>query len=239
MARINLNLIAQELEKDGWKVTSEEYVNLDTEMTFQCSEGHTVYSTWRKIRQKRVCPVCENNQLKNSQTTIEPKKSGVKRVLAFDQATHITGFAVFDAGKLVRYGLYEASGKDQPKRFHQINVWFMSMIQNWNPDIVAIEGTQLQDIVSPQVFQSLSQLQGVLIETCTQLNVPLIICHTATWRAYNNVKGKNRAEKKASMQDIVKQLYDVRVTDDCADAIGIGRYAANKYKTQTEIQIWE
>ena len=35
MARINLEDIRAELNKDGWKVISEEYVNLDTEMIFE------------------------------------------------------------------------------------------------------------------------------------------------------------------------------------------------------------
>ena len=35
MAKIRLEDIQVELEKDSWKVLSTEYNNLDTEMTFQ------------------------------------------------------------------------------------------------------------------------------------------------------------------------------------------------------------
>ena len=45
MARINLEDIRAELKQDNWKVISEEYINLDTTMTFECPEGHRVYST--------------------------------------------------------------------------------------------------------------------------------------------------------------------------------------------------
>lgn len=38
---------------------------------------------------------------------------------------------------------------------------------------------------------------------------------------------------------IVKKLYDVSVTDDCADAIGIGKYVSDSYSKQSEIVSWE
>ena len=53
MARIRLEDIIEELSQDGWKVLSDTYKNLDTEMAFECSEGHSVYSTW-KDKAKRV-----------------------------------------------------------------------------------------------------------------------------------------------------------------------------------------
>mgnify|MGYP002514161332 FL=1 len=68
MARIKIEDIRAELEKDNWKVVSEEYVNLETEMIFECAEGHRVYAPWKKIRQKRVCPICQQNFEKREQT---------------------------------------------------------------------------------------------------------------------------------------------------------------------------
>ena len=54
MARIKIEDIRAELSLDGWKVISTEYKSLDIEMVFECDEGHRVYSTWKKVRQKRV-----------------------------------------------------------------------------------------------------------------------------------------------------------------------------------------
>ena len=65
MARIRIEDIRAELEHDGWKVISNEYVNLDTEMIFECDEGHKVYAPWKKIRQKRECTLCKQNKYKN------------------------------------------------------------------------------------------------------------------------------------------------------------------------------
>lgn len=40
MSRITLDQIKQEIAADGWKVLSIEYKNLDTEMIFECANGH-------------------------------------------------------------------------------------------------------------------------------------------------------------------------------------------------------
>jgi hypothetical protein len=48
----------------------------------------------------------------------------------------------------------------------------------------------------------------------------------ATWRNFSNVKGKTRTDRKKSAQLIIEKIYNVKVIDDIADAILIGRYAA-------------
>lgn len=53
MAKIQLDDIKAEIEKDGWKLISTEYKNLDTIMEFVCSEGHQVFAPWKKF----VCGV--------------------------------------------------------------------------------------------------------------------------------------------------------------------------------------
>ena len=104
MAKISLDSIREELEQDGWKVISDTYTNLETEMRFECPEGHAVFAPWKKLRAKRICPTCEANIYKTEAATskIVPKKKNVFRVLALDQATHITGFSIFDDKELAK-----------------------------------------------------------------------------------------------------------------------------------------
>ena len=116
------------------------------------------------------------------------------------------------------------------------------MIENWKPDYVALEGIQFQDEASGQkmgvtVFQALARLQGILMETCHSLKVPYSVYSTNTWRHHCGVKGRSRIDKKRSMQLIAKKEYDITVTDDEADAIGIGKYAASLHKIQ--VVNWE
>ena len=46
MSKIKVEDIQNELEKYGWKLISQEYKNLDSELIFECEEGHKVYSTF-------------------------------------------------------------------------------------------------------------------------------------------------------------------------------------------------
>jgi hypothetical protein len=59
MAKITLDQIKEEVAQDGWKVLSLEYKNLETEMTFECSNGHQVFAPWKRLRTRRDCPLCK------------------------------------------------------------------------------------------------------------------------------------------------------------------------------------
>lgn len=239
MARITLEAIAQELEQYNWKVLSTQYTNLSTEMEFQCNEGHSVFTTWEKLRKKCECPVCKINIFKNENQVILPKKKNVNRILALDQATNRTGWAIFDDRQLIRYGVFDSSGSSEEQHIHSVKMWLVSMIENWAPDIIGIEGIQYQQNFGVTTFQTLARLQGVLIDLCVEQKLNHKICPTNTWRAHCNVKGKSRSDKKSSMMALVKQWFDVTVTNDEADAIGIGKYLADIYSQSMTTVNWE
>lgn len=239
MAKIKIETIAEELAQDGWKILSTDYQNLDTEMEFLCAEGHKVYAPWKKIRTKRECPVCKQNQFKQNLNIIKPKVKGEYRVLALDQASHITGYSIFDGLKLVSYGTFEAKETNEDKRIHEIKLWVMSMVENWQCDIIGLEGIQYQQMMGVTTFQTLAHLQGVLIDLCVELNIPYVVPNTNTWRAHCGVKGQSRTDKKRSMQLLVKKWYDVTVSDDIADAVGIGKYVSDTNQQKTKIVNWE
>lgn len=242
MSKITIESINETLQEFGWKCTSTEYKNLDSELNFECDEGHLVCSCWKKIRTKRECPVCKKNEYKKEVLKVQPKKKGVVRVLAIDQATHTCGWSVFDGQELIRYGTFTTNQSDEIARDSTIKNWLISMIENWKPDCVALEGIQFQEEASGQkmgvtVFQALARLQGILMETCYCLKVPYNVYSTNTWRNHCGVKGRYRTDKKRSMQLIAKKEYDITVTDDEADAIGIGKYVADLHKIQ--VTNWE
>lgn len=244
MSKIKIEDIKAQLDVYNWKVISTEYKNLDTEMTFQCDEGHTVYSTWRKIRNRRECPICLQNKYKTNGFTVIPKKKDTKRVLGLDQATRISGWSIYDNDDLVQYGTFETGLNDEAARIHSIKEWLINMINLWEPDLVGIEGLQYQVNMGVTVFEKLARLQGVLIEALYELNIPFQICPTNTWRHYCGVKGKTRSDKKRSMQLKAKEWFDISISDDEADAIGIGKYISENFKiplgeAQVNIEIWE
>lgn len=238
MPRITIEQIQEELAPDNWKILSTEYKNLDSELIFECSEGHRVYNTWKKIRTRRDCPICAQNQLKDIENNIIPKKNNEFRVLALDQATKVSGWAIFSNEKLIKYGTFETQLENEIQRDIQIKNWLINVIKNWGIDFVALEGVQYEERFGVTTFATLARLQGILMSLLEEMEVQYTICHTATWRNFCQVKGKTRTDKKKSMQLKVKEWYDITVNNDCADAIGIGHYAVNKTK-KPKIENWE
>lgn len=230
MAKNTMDIILERVKEAGWEPISNSYQNLDTVLEFKCDEGHLVYLPWRKGRTKLECPVCKQNKLKDTPNIIKEKGARVKnRILALDQATNTTGFAIFDDKELVTYGIITADSKlTEIARDSQMKEWLISMVSIWGPDVVGLEGIQYQQMVGITTFEKLARLQGILLETCYSLGVETKICHTAVWRKHCGVKGKSRSDKKASMKMVVKKKYDVSLSDDCADAIGIGTYIAEE-----------
>ena len=244
MARITLEQIKETLSSDNWVVLSESYTNLDSEMHFRCPEGHDVYSPWKKLRTKLECPICKKNTLLAPDRKVEPKHKGMLRTLALDQATHTTGYAIFDGTTLVTSGTFETTKTNEVERLAAIKNWVVCMIENWQPDVIGLEGIQYQDASSGRkmgvtVFETLARLQGILMLVCFENDIKCEICPTNTWRHACGVKGVTRTDRKRSMQLLVKQWYDATVSDDVADAIGIGHYLCNKIDRSMAIKTWE
>ena len=243
MSKIKVEDIRKAAIENGWKLISTEYKNLSTELTFICNEGHEINIPYKKVRDKWECPLCKANKYYNFSEEVKPKSKGVQRAIGLDQATHITGYSIFDNEELVYAGTFEATAEDEIARDVQIQNWLIQLIHNWKPDVVGLEGIQLQQfndkMVGVTTYQTLARLQGILMATCYNLKVDYMICPPATWRNHSGVKGRSRADKKRSMQNKIKEWFDITVSDDVADAIGIGKYINETHKKKVEIFNWE
>ena len=243
MSKIKVEDIRKAAIENGWKLISTEYKNLSTELTFICNEGHEINIPYKKVRDKWECPLCKANKYYNFSEEVKPKSKGVQRAIGLDQATHITGYSIFDNEELVYAGTFEATAEDEIARDVQIQNWLIQLIHNWKPDVVGLEGIQLQQfndkMVGVTTYQTLARLQGILMATCYDLKVDYMICPPATWRNHSGVKGRSRADKKRSMQNKIKEWFDITVSDDVADAIGIGKYINETHKKKVEILNWE
>jgi Holliday junction resolvasome RuvABC endonuclease subunit len=239
LAKIKIDDVRKAAIEHNWILISEEYKNLDSTLEFKCEEGHQVFLPYKKVRDKWECPICIKNQYTFFDEKIIPKKKNIQRSIGLDQATHITGYSIFDDGELVYAGMFEATAEDEIERDIEIKNWLIQLIVNWKPDIIGIEGIQLQEInnkyVGVTTYQTLALLQGILMATCVEEHMDYVICPQATWRSHCGVKGRTRADKKRSMQMKVKEWFDISVSDDVADAIGIGKYINDKHKKKVEI----
>lgn len=242
MARLNLVDIQQEVESQSWTLLTEEYVNLDTEMEFQCPAKHRVYTSFKKWRNHLFCPVClEQKNTIELRDKIPRKAKGVIRVLALDDSTSVTGWCVFDDGKLIGYGKLTMNQQDVIERIVGVRQWLISAIRNWSPDVVGIEDIQLQSGPKSNVamFKTLAHLQGVLLATLKEEKVKEVVVHTATWRADCDFRSKTRTDQKREAQKKVLDWYGETTTQDEADAICIGRYIANTYIKNNFLLSWE
>ena len=243
MSKIKIEDIRKAAIEHNWKLISKEYKNLDSELIFECNEGHKVYAPYKKIRDKWECPICNENIYYNFNENIPKKSKDIQRTLGLDQATHNTGYSIFDGQELVYAGIFQAQAEDEIERDLEIKHWLVQLIRNAKIDVVGLEGIQLQQfdnkIVGVTTYQTLARLQGILMAACAEEKVNYTVCAPATWRSYCGVKGRTRTDKKRSMQMKVKEWFDITVSDDVADAIGIGKYVSNNFKKKVEIFNWE
>lgn len=237
-SRLKFDDIKTNIEKNGWHLISEEYTNLKTDLQVECPEGHDCFVSYDKWRRGFECPVCKKNKYYKTDN-IAVKKTGY-RILAFDQASITSGWAVFDNDQLVKYGKWTSEGTHSTERIAKTKYWFISMVENWKPDQVILEDIQLQKFgengEAVLTFKKLAHLQGVLKNYCYENQIPYSIVPSTTWRAFSEIKGRARQDKKKNAQLKVKRFYDISVTQDEADAILIGRWGAHQHKSSEIIE---
>ena len=242
MAKISIEDIRKELAASDWKVLTPKYENLNTLMTFECKEGHKITTTWKDIRGKHECPVCKSNPaIKMEDIATVPKRKGAYRILALDQSSRKTGYSVYDDKKLIGYGVYEAKANSPLERLVDLSDWLISMIRNWDPDEVGLEEVQHNQNVDMghNVFKLLAMIMGALMITSARENVKITTVLISKWRGHCGVKGNKRADQKRSAQLLVKQWYDISLTDDAADAICIGKYFSDTHQGPLVIGQWQ
>lgn len=239
MSKISIEEIREQLKQDNWELVSDIYYNLDTNLEYKCNEGHTVIAPWKKIRARRECPLCVGNTFKVKDFKNQKKKKGEFRILAFDQASYTSGYSLYSNRNLIDYGTYTVTGNSDIERIGLIKQWMVNLINIYEPDIVGFEGIQYQTGSGVTTFEVLARLAGVLLETCWEMKVPFKVVHTKTWKSNAGVKGKTRVDQKRSMRLIVKNWFGIDVSEDAADAIGIGKYFSDTETPKVEIIDWE
>ena len=151
------------------------------------------------------------------------------RVLALDQASRTSGWAVFDDGKLVTYGKFTADQADVGDRLHFIRMRVSWLIDDYDIDEVVFEDIQLQGNVANNVatFKALAEVFGVLYELFVTLKMPRTAVLSTVWKSTLGIKGKDRPAQKKAAQAWVESTYGVKPTQDECDAICIGAHYVN------------
>lgn len=156
----------------------------------------------------------------------------MSKLLALDQSSRITGWAVFEDGKLIGHGKFDAenAGSNIADRLHYIRKKIVQLIEQFNIDEVVMEDIQMQGNIvnNVQTFKILAEVFGVISELLIELNIPQSAVLASSWKSTLGIKGANRAAQKKNAQEYVIHTYSIKATQDECDAICIGAHKTFK-----------
>ena len=243
MSTINIYSVQNALEVEGWKLVSEVYKNLKTPLEMICPQGHKQEQTFDQWRKHKICDIClAGDPYKVKRHKIPAKEEDVQRILALDAATNVTGYAIYDDKVLVGYGTFKTSQALSPtERINNVKNWLKTALNEWTPDFVGIENIQLQSYGPNQnqtqvkTFQTLANLQGVLLDTIFEACIDSELVRPSEWRSYCGINDgdQHRDSKKKAAQAKVRAWYGIDCTEDESDAICIGKYFCGKLKNKS------
>ena len=153
----------------------------------------------------------------------------MSNILALDQSSHTTGYAVFSDGKPIVISHFDAKGAELGYRLEYIRNKIISLIQEYKIDEVVFEDIQLQSIngnkeAGIKTFKMLAEVFGVVHELVNELDVDYTTVPPIVWKATFKFAGKGRSQEKKLAQAWVYDNYGVRCTEDEADAACIGTH---------------
>lgn len=232
MAKLSKEQIQAEVQEKGYTLLSADgYENLNSTIVVQCPKSHTIEVSMGDFRRASFeCPICGSNH-NFINPTVVPQKQGL-RIIAFDQATERFGLSIWDNKQLTFFNLYTFSGSLN-NRLVRIKKFIEEVvIKEWKPDFIVFEDIQYQ-YGAVLTYKVLAMLLGVIEELCTENNIPYEVVSPNVWRKYMGTCGKTRQEEKQLSIATVKQKFNVKVSDDVAEAILIGNYGTKIYKSDT------
>ncbi len=234
MAKLSNEQIAAEVEAKGFKfIAAPNYTNLSSNIQIECEHGHKIevsMSDFRRISFE--CPLC-NKDIKFDNPIDVPMKTGY-RIIAFDQATERFGLSIWDDGKLVFFTLYTFTGSLTARLVKIKKLITDVIIPYWKPDFIVCEDIQYQH-GAVLTYKVLAMLLGIIEVTCAENGIEYEVVSPNVWRKYMGTCGKTRQEEKMLSIATVKQKFHVNVSDDVAEAILIGNYAAKVHKPEVKL----
>ena len=156
----------------------------------------------------------------------------MSRLLALDQASKVTGWAIFEDGELKSYGKISLDDPNTDIRLVQLRQSIQTLVADYNIDEVIFEDIQQQNNVANnvQTFKVLAEVYGIVSELLQELQIPHSTVLAASWKSTLGIKGRTRAEQKKNAQLYVEQNYGIHVIQDIADAVCIGTHHIKKNK---------
>ena len=152
------------------------------------------------------------------------------RLLALDQSSRVSGYAIFIDDKLETYGKIELKQDDVGERLVEFRKRVISLIIDYDIDEVAFEDIYMDGhkVDNVSTFKVLAEVFGICDELFTEMEIKNTAVLAGTWKSTLGIKGKTRPEQKRSAQAYVKNKYNIDVIQDIVDAICIGEHIIQK-----------
>ena len=149
-----------------------------------------------------------------------------RRLLALDQSSRISGYAIFVDENLIAHGSINLTEEDVGQRLVLIRKEVTKLIHKYEINEIAFEDIQMQASVgnNVQTFKILAEVFGVILMLCTELKINYTIVSSNTWKSTLKIKGKKRSEQKKDAQRYVLEHYGIKAIQDTVDAICIGAH---------------
>ena len=131
------------------------------------------------------------------------------RLLALDQASRVTGVAIFDDDKLIKYGIFEIkSNQELGKRLTQFLENLDKLYAAYHFDAVAYEDIQLQ-MGNVETYKKLAYIQAMILFWCEKHEKNLYCLSPSHWRKilkdkYGMSWGRKRVEQKQTAIDFIQ-----------------------------------
>lgn len=149
----------------------------------------------------------------------------LNNILALDQASRTSGYAIFQEDKLIASGTFTYDDDNFSLRLVKIRNKVISLIEQYNINQILLEDIQLQGQTNNvETYRKLAEVRGVLSELACEMKIPHEIIHSQTWKSTLGIKGRDRATQKRNAQAYVAQTYDKKVSQDESDAICLGAH---------------
>ena len=162
-------------------------------------------------------------------------------ILALDQSSRITGYAIFRNGELYAHGKFEVTDDDIGKRLNKIRDKIAELIADFDIDEVILEDIYMDNhhVNNVSTFKILAEVFGVIYELATELDLKTQAILAGTWKSTCGIAGTKRPEQKRNTQKYVLDTYGVKATQDACDAIGIGTHIIKKPKIKQSELNWD
>lgn len=151
----------------------------------------------------------------------------MRRTMAVDQSSRVTGWAIYDNEKLTGWGHFSIpANKTMGQRLKAFHQHLIELLDFYNVEHLYFEGIQLQN-GNAETYKKLAMIQAMIFFTCHIKNVPCTELTPSHWRKilsekYNWKFGRSRAEQKQKAKDLIEEQFNIYPTEDECDAICLG-----------------